>query len=236
MAGCSHYNTLEVRRASRSKEKARNVFAQNNVPHAKGAIFFNPYKAYKFVKLNGYPVVIKPNVSGYSRGSYFPINSHSELFSAIVKAKIWWPTTVIEQYLLGKNYRVVATNEKLGSVIQRYPPFIIGNGKDSVSTLIDQENVIREQMKLFPVMYPIKKSPLVIKHLKKQNLTLDDVPEEGNKIELFYRVALAPGGIVETVDQASITADNKKLFIDVVNMFGANVLGIDVSTNKSVFL
>ena len=234
MAGCSHYNTLEVRRASRSKEKARVMFANNNVPHARGDVFFNPYAAYKFVKQHGFPVVIKPNVSGYSRGSYFPINSYGDLFSAIAKAKLWWPTTVIEQYLLGKNYRVVATNEKLGSVIQRYPPFVIGNGKDTISTLIDQENAVREEMDLFPTMYPIKKDGLVLNHLKKHGRTLEDIPEQGQHVELFYRVALAPGGIVEIVDQDTITPANKKLFIDVVNMFGANVLGIDVIFEKGI--
>ncbi len=210
------------------------MFAKHNVPHAKGAVFFNPYVAYKFVKQHGFPVVIKPNVSGYSRGSYFPITSYSELFSAIAKAKLWWPTTVIEQYLLGKNYRVVATDKELGSVIQRYPPFVIGDGKTTISTLIDQENAIREQMGLFPTMYPIKKDKLVINHLKKQNLNLGDIPESGQHVELFYRVALAPGGVVEIVDQSTITAANRQLFIDVVNMFDANVLGIDVIFEKGI--
>ena len=228
MHGCTSYNTLEVRKGCRSKAQARAVFAKNRVPHAQGMIFFLPWKVPAFVRRCGFPVVVKPNVSGYSRGSYFPINNYRELWRGIVLAKAWWPTTVIEQYLRGANYRVLATGEKLVSVIRRYPPFVVGNGIDTIAALIDAENKVRAKMKLHPTIYPIAKSKLVIAHLKKQNLTLDSIPPRDMQIELFHRVALAPGGVVETIDQKTISPDNAKLFTTVVGMFNANLLGIDV--------
>jgi len=228
MHGCTSYNTLEVRKGCRSKAQARAVFAANHVPHARGMVFLLPRKVRGFVKAHGFPVVVKPNVSGYSRGSYFPIGSFPELWRGILLAKAWWPTTVIEQYLAGANYRVLATGDRLVSVIRRYPPFVTGNGKDSIDALIDAENRIRARMKLHPVIFPISKSKLVTAHLKRRNLTLDSVPAKDERVELFHRVALAPGGIVETIDQQTIAADNAALFKDVVRMFNANLLGIDV--------
>jgi len=50
MDGCSSYNPLSVRKASRSKKQARDMFQQHDIPHAKGTTFFSPYTAYKFVK------------------------------------------------------------------------------------------------------------------------------------------------------------------------------------------
>lgn len=228
MHGCTSYNTLEVRKNCRSKAQARAVFAANHVPHARGMVFFLPWKVRGFIKAHGFPVVVKPNVSGYSRGSYFPINNFAELWRGIVLAKAWWPSTVIEQYLAGANYRVLATGEKLVSVIRRYPPFVTGNGEDSIDKLIDAENRIRARMKLHPVIFPISKSKLVTAHLKKHGMTLDSVPAKDRRVELFHRVALAPGGIVETIDQSTIAADNAALFKNVVRMFNANLLGIDV--------
>lgn len=228
MHGCTNYNALEVRKGCRSKAQARAVFAANGVPHARGLIFLAPWKAYRFVKEHGYPVVVKPNVGGYSRGSYFPINNRTELNRGIFWAKAWWPTTVIEQYLTGANYRVLTTGEHLISVIRRYPPFVVGNGRDAIGVLIDAENKIRAEMKLHPTIFPLNKSEQVIAHLKKHNLGLDSVPSEGQHVELFHRVALAPGGVVETIDQDTIAPDNVALFTAVVKMFGANVLGIDV--------
>ena len=234
MHGCSNYNSLEVRKSCRSKAQGRAVFAKNNVPHARGLIFFSPWQARQFTQEHGFPLVVKPNVSGYSRGSYFPINSYGELYKAILFAKAWWPKTVVEQYLKGSNYRVLATNNELVSVIRRYPPFVIGNGQDSIATLIDNENSIRKEMQLLPTIFPIAKNAQVIQHLKKQKLTLNSVPVQGTVIELFHRVALAPGGVIETIDQNTVAEDNKTLFMEVVRMFNANVLGIDVIFEKGI--
>ncbi len=234
MHGCSNYNSLQIRKGCRSKAQSRAIFAKNGVPHARGLIFFWPWRAHKFAKQHGFPLVVKPNVSGYSRGSYFPINRYGELHKAIFWAKVWWPVTVIEQYLKGANYRVLATGHGLVSVIRRYPPSVTGNGKDSIATLIDNENNIRREMKLHPTIFPIAKSAQVIKHLKKQTLTLDSVPAQGKQVELFHRVALAPGGVIETIDQNTIAEDNRTLFMEVVKMFGANVLGIDVIFEQGI--
>jgi len=137
MAGCSNYNSLQVRKASRSKQQARKMFAQHDIPHAKGAIFVNPYTAYRFAQEHGFPICIKPNVSGFSRGSHFPITNFKQLWKAALLVKVWWPTSIIEQYLEGANYRVLATEKDMVSVIRRYPPFVDGNGRDMIGRLID---------------------------------------------------------------------------------------------------
>ena len=234
MHGCSNYNSLAVRKSCRSKAQGRNVFAQNDIPHARGLIFLWPWQAHAFAKQHGFPLVIKPNVSGYSRGSYFPINSYTELWKAIALAKLWWPTTVIEEYLEGANYRVLGTDHSLISVIRRYSPFVIGNGKDTIDTLIDEENRVRGEMKLYPVIYPLNKEEPVQKHLVKQKLNLQSVPADGEHIELFHRVALAPGGVVEIIDQSTIPEINRALFHRVVKVFDANVFGIDVIFEKGI--
>lgn len=234
MNGCSSYNNLDVRKSCRSKEQARAVFNKGNVPHAKGLIFLNPLSAHRFAKQHGFPLVIKPNVSGYSRGSYFPINNFIELWKAIFLAKIWWPTTVVEQYLKGCNYRVVAIKGELMSVIERYPPTVTGDGIHTISELIDEENQIRKSMQLHPCIYPISKNEQTISFLKKSNYTLESIPAKDEDVILFYRISLAPGGTVRTIDKNSIPEVNKQLFLDVLDMFDANILGIDVIFEKGI--
>ena len=234
MHDCSNYNTLAVRKSCRSKAQGRAVFAAHGLPHARGRKFVWPWTAHRFATRHGFPLVVKPNVSGYSRGSYFPISSYGELWTATLRAKRWWPTTMVEQYLEGANYRVLATDSKLISVIRRYPPFVIGNGSDTIEKLIDTENRVREEMALYPVMHPIGKGEAVKAHLKKQGFGLDSVPADGETVEVFHRVALAPGGVVETVDRNSIPAENREFFYSVVRAFGANVFGIDVIFEKGI--
>ncbi len=234
MDGCSAYNSLEVRKSCRSKEQARSVFAAGQVPHAKGLIFLNPFKAQQFAKQHGFPLVIKPNVSGFSRGSHFPITSYKELWKAIFLAKLWWPTTVVEQYLEGSNYRVVVAQGKIMSVLQRYSPFVTGNGTDNISTLIDRENSIRDEMGLYPCIHPLQKGAVTQQFLKKINYTLKSVPADGEVVTLFYRISLAPGGVVRTIEKQTIPEANQALFKDVLSMFDANILGIDVIFEKGI--
>lgn len=234
LAGCSNYNSLAVRRGCRTKLQGRIVFAKNRIPHAPGRVFFWPREARKFAREQGFPLVIKPNVSGFSRGSYFPINSMGEMYKAIFWAKFWWPTTVVEGYLLGANYRVLSCRDSITSVIRRYPPTVRGNGIDSIETLIDAENRIRADMKLHPVMYPIQKSGKLLKHLARQGMTFASIPEKGRLVELFHRVALATGGVVETIDKSLVHEKNRQLFMKVVDLFDANLLGIDAIFEKGI--
>lgn len=204
------------------------MFARHDIPHAKGTLFINPLKAHRFAKTHGFPLCIKPDVSGFSRGSHFPINNYRDLWKAALLVKVWWPTSVVEQYLLGSNYRVLATDKQLVSVIRRYPPFVDGNGQDNIAKLIDDENATRKAMGLHPTIYPISKSSAVLGFLRKQGKNLDTVPEDGERVYTFNRVALAPGGVVEIIDQSKIPAANKELFLHIIKAFDARLFGIDV--------
>lgn len=234
MNDCSSYNSLEVRRGCRSKEQARAIFADNRVPHAKGLVWLNPWKAHQFAKRHGFPLVIKPNVGGFSRGSHFPINDFRSLWKAALLVKIWWPTSVVEQYLLGANYRVLSTRDQIISVIRRYPPFVDGDGTRSISELIDEENRVRKTMQLLPTIHTIQKNEPVVQYLRKQGLALSSVPANDQRVYLYHRVALAPGGVVEVVPQDHIPAANLNLFKEIVGHFNANLLGIDVIFEEGI--
>lgn len=234
MDGCSNYNSLKVRKSCRSKEQARNKFKQAGIDHAQGVIFFNPFKAIKFAQEHGFPLVIKPNVSGFSRGSHFPINNYAELWKAIFFAKCWWPFTVVEQYLQGHNYRVVVANGEVMSVLERYAPFVIGDGESTIAQLIDIENSVRETMGLYPCMHPLPKGSQTISFIKKSGYKLQSVLEKGQQVTLFYRISLAPGGVVEVIDKATLPESNRRLFEKVLTLFEANILGIDVIMEKGI--
>lgn len=232
--GCSSYNSLQVRKSCRSKAQAREVFARNEIPHAEGAIFFSPWKAHRFARKHGFPLVIKPNVSGFSRGSHFPINNFRQLWKAALMVKIWWPMSVVEKYLQGKNYRVLVGNHAIISVIRRYPPFVTGDGLSDIASLINQENKIREEMKLYPVIQAIPKTRQIKRYLKRQGLSLSSIPDKGQQVVLFNRISLAPGGVVETIAIDQLPSVNRALFLHILKLFQANILGIDVIMEEGI--
>ena len=87
MPGCSNYNPLEVRKGSRSKRQAREQFARHGIPHAKGEVFASPFRAMRFAREHGFPLCVKPNVGGFSRGSHFPIENMAQLRRAAFAVK-----------------------------------------------------------------------------------------------------------------------------------------------------
>jgi D-alanine-D-alanine ligase-like ATP-grasp enzyme len=234
LGGCSSYNSLAVRKSCRTKLQARTVFAQNDIPHARGTIFLSPLKAYRFARQHGFPLVIKPDVSGFSRGSYFPITTFGELWKAAFLVKVWWPYSVIERYLEGANYRVTVVNGKIMSIIRRYPPFVDGDGSASISELIDRENAVRQEMQLYPVIHPIPKDGKIKRHLKKKGLSLASIPASGVRVTLFNKIALAPGGVVEVIDQETVPEENKQLFLKILKLFEANIFGIDAIFEQGI--
>lgn len=236
LGGCSSYNSLATRKSCRSKKQAREVFAASDIPHAKGDIFYGPFKAFTFAKKYGFPLCIKPNVSGFSRGSHFPITTNAELLKAVFQAKIWWPSSVVEQYLEGRNYRVVVVEDTIMSVIRRYPPFVTGDGSSTIAELIDRENDLRLKMSLYPVIHPILKNRAVARFIRKKNLTFSSVPAADEMVVLFNRISLAPGGVIETIDKKSVHPDNVVLFVKLIPLFAANILGIDAIFEKGIEL
>ncbi len=234
LSGCSDYNPLKIRRACRSKAQARMAFKENNFPYAQGEIFINPISAFKFAKKNGFPLVVKPNVGGFSRGAYFPINTYMQLAKASLSVKKWWLVSIVEKYLLGKNYRIVMTKFGVMSILRRYPPFVIGDNVSDIDKLIDNENQVRKKMDLLPIIKPIPKNLAIKQYLKKQQMNLSSIPNVGQKVYLHHKISLKLGSSVEVIDKKILTKQNRQDLKKILNFFDANILGIDVICKQGI--
>jgi len=234
LGGCSNYNSLATRKSCRSKKQAREAFLDNDIPHAKGKIFYGLFAPFLFARRHGFPLVVKPNVSGFSRGSYFPITTYGQLLKAVFLVKVWWPSSVVEQYLEGRNYRIVVVKDEIMSVIRRYPPFITGDGQSTIEELIDRENEIRQTMGLLPTIHLLAKNSNALRFLREKNLSLASVPKDGEQVTLYNRIALAPGGVVETIDKRNLHPKNRQLLLKIPSLFQANILGIDAIFAKGI--
>jgi D-alanine-D-alanine ligase-like ATP-grasp enzyme len=234
LSGCSDYNSLQVRSACRSKTQARLAFEKNNLPYAQGINFINPMDAFKFSDKHGFPLVVKPNVGGFSRGAYFPIENKTQLLRAVIGVKKWWPVSIIESYLWGSNYRVVVTKQGVMSVLRRYPPFVIGDGVQTIESLIDAENITRIEMELDPITKKIPKNLAIKNHLKKQNLNLKTVLEKQQLVYLHHKIALKLGSSVEVIEKTKLPKENIDDLLKILHFFDANILGIDVICEKGI--
>lgn len=234
LSDCSDYNTLAVRRACRSKDQARQAFKKNKLPYAQGRTFISPISAFKFAQQYGFPLVVKPNVGGFSRGAYFPIKNKTQLLKAAINVKKYWAVSMIEKYLLGKNYRVVMTKFGVMSILRRYPPFVIGDAQKNIGTLIDEENLIRKKMNLAPVTQPIPKNYAIKRHLKAQNMSFTSVPDANEKIYLHHKISLKLGSSVKAIETSALSHNNQQDLQLILKFFDANILGIDLICQQGI--
>ena len=114
------------------------------------------------------------------------------------------------------------------SILRRYPPFVIGDGKSNIEELIAMENQKRKEMKLYPIVKDIPINNPINNYLKNQSLSLDSVIDENKKVYLHNKISLKMGSSVEIIEKDRLSSSNKEKLIKLLNSVNANILGIDV--------
>ena len=93
---------------------------------------------------------------------------------------------LLQQYISGKDHRVIYLDGEILTAYERIPPKITGNGELTINELIHQnfENLDIDK---------------ITTYLKQQNLTLDSVLPQGKEFELLPTANIATGGFVRQV-------------------------------------
>ena len=110
----------------------------HNIPVAKGSKVKNIINLLKEAEYIGYPLVMKPQYGNKGNGVILNIKNEKELLVAYKKLKEDFKDLIIEKYYKGKDYRVCVVNYKVVAVSLRMPPFVVGNGINRISDLINK--------------------------------------------------------------------------------------------------
>jgi D-alanine-D-alanine ligase-like ATP-grasp enzyme len=133
------------------------------------------------------PLVVKP-ADGYQANNVFInittqeayISSVHKIFEDSGQEKV---DILVEEMFRGDEYRILATQKKILSVIQRIPANVEGDGKSSIQQLIQIKN--KQPLRVsMPTYHEIVVDGVVKEHLKEKNMTLDTVLPAGEQIFL----------------------------------------------------
>ena len=122
------------------KMLTKELLRTQSIPVAKGSKVKNVINLLKEAEEIGYPVVLKPQYGNKGKGVILNLKSEKELLDAYRKIKDKFKDIIIEKYHKGKDFRVCVVNYKVVAVSLRIPPFVIGNGKDTIFELINKLN------------------------------------------------------------------------------------------------
>lgn len=197
------------------------------VPVPNGAVCLSVQEAVKCAHDLRYPVVVKPK-SG-NKGKYVSVNirNEEELSKAFAEAKKFGPEVIVEEYIPGKDYRVLVVNGKVTAVAERKPPQVKGDGRHTVLELINLENLntLRGDDHEKPLT-KIRIDDQVLPNLARRGFDLDSIPAPGETIILRANSNLSTGGTARDCTDV-IHPCNKKLAELAVKTIGLDIAGVD---------
>ena len=209
----------------------KDILNTQGIPVAQGAKVKNIINLLKEAENIGYPVVLKPQYGNKGNGVILNIKNEKDLLLSYNKLKNKFKDLLVEKYYVGKDYRVCVINNKVIAVALRLPPFIIGNGKDTILNLIKKvnSNPLRGEDHEKPLT-KIKIDEEVLECITKQNKSLMYIPLESEKIYLRKNANLSTGGIaIDCTDK--ICNENIELCLRVSKTLNLDICGIDICTN-----
>ncbi|HHU31650.1 MAG TPA: cyanophycin synthetase [Clostridia bacterium] len=212
------------------KMLTKKLLGEAGIPIPQGCITENLEEALLEAKSFGRAVVIKPCNGNQGKGVVLNLQTPQEITAAFQVAKNYSNQILVEEHITGRHYRVLVVNGKIAAVAERKPTYVIGDGQHTIKELINIIN--QDPARGIGHEKPLTKisiDPELILVLTKQGLSLDYIPEEGEKVNLRENANLSTGGVAIDVTD-SIHKHNAELVLRAVDIIGLDVAGVDLVT------
>lgn len=207
------------------------TMVSNKIPKH-DSVFQNTLEAgLDFSRTVGFPVVLKPN--NLSQGRLVFIANSEEEYRYYSKTILDTSDSFqVQRYYSGNDYRVVILNGEVLSAYQRKPFHVIGNGKSSIIDLIRDKQCLFQSIGRDTV---IDESDIRIAHkLRRQNLSFEDVPQDGKVVFLQDISNLSAGGeTIELTDSIHHSFRNlcKAIACDMnLELCGIDIIATDITS------
>ena len=225
---------------ARDKDYAKFFMKERGYPVAEGKTVFSDAWA-KAIKSNnkiptgikyaeklGYPLIIKPNSKSQGVGVTLVLNKF-ELASGLKEIFKGDKIAIIEQYLPGRDYRIVVLDKEIISAYERLPLSVIGDGKSSIFKLLKQKQrsfiITGRDTK---INFDDRRIKLKLKHF---GHTLNTILPKGEKIFLLDNANLSTGG--DSIDVTNnIHVGFRKIAVNLSRDMGLRIVGVDIMITK----
>lgn len=177
----------------------------------------------------GWPVVVKPADRERSIGVTASIANEAGLLAGYDKARAVSANILVERHVAGVCHRIFVVGDKVFYAVRRIPKRVVGNGRDSIATLVEDLNT---RVDLLPPWKPFPPYPLdalALECLATDGFTPESVPDDGQSA--FLRPIATPewGGQIDDLTKA-MHPDNAALAIAATHLFDLTVAGVDLMT------
>ncbi|AKZ63234.1 cyanophycin synthetase [Herbaspirillum hiltneri N3] len=206
---------------SRDKDLTKTLLQSCGVAIPEGRIVDSPADAWEAAEDIGLPVVVKPSDANHGRGVFIDLNTQAEVETAYKAALEEGSSVLVERFIRGNEHRLLIVGGKLAAAARGEPIFVVGDGKSTISQLIDVVNQDPrrgdlEEHPLNPVI--LDREPAARLELERQGLTADSVPPNGKKVLLLRNGNVA----IDVTDQVHPS-------VAATAALAARVVGLDIA-------
>jgi glutathione synthase/RimK-type ligase-like ATP-grasp enzyme len=210
---------VATRRVTHNKYLSQNILKAHGIP-APNAKIFSSTDADKILDYaeKHRPVVIKPVKGSRSVGVTVNPQNADEIRQAV--SAIQNDNVMVEQFIHGNSYRILIYNDKIVDVLRWLPPYVTGNGLDSLFDLVEVKNEYYRRNNLYSIHIDFD-------YLADQGVDMGFVPEKGRNVSLHPSHEHYVGGEPVRVNLATIHPDNREMFVKVAKVSGLALAGLD---------
>ncbi|MGE3974829.1 MAG: cyanophycin synthetase [Bdellovibrionales bacterium] len=213
---------------AQDKNLTKQLLENAGIKVPKGFVVRSEQEALQALEDFGGAVAVKPLDAQQGRGITLNVTTPEQIKKAFSFAQKIRSSILVEQYLRGKDYRVLVVNQKVVAASQRLPPTVVGDNQLSIEQLIEKENLnpLRGSGHEMP-MTMIKIDEALRNFLNRKGLTLEDIPAKGESIVLRETANLSTGGYaIDVTDE--IHPDIRLLCERAAAAIALDVCGVDL--------
>lgn len=215
-----------------TKEVLRNF----KIPVPKSWLVRTPSEARKLILAKKlFPCVLKPAEGAHGYHVYANIESFKE-FNELLPLVFTRPrehsNILIEEYIKGKDYRLLVVGDKVSATMERIPAHVVGNGRSNIRQLIQEFNrnpLVGEKYEKplckIIINYEVKRN------LKKLGKKFTSIPQKEEKIFLRQNANISTGGIGKDATD-EVCQSVKELAIRATKAIGMVISGVDIIYNE----
>jgi len=220
-------NSIAVGIAS-DKQLTKTLLEQAGCPVPAGATVTRLDEAQRVARRLSGPATIKPLDANQGKGVTTVCATPEEVERAFEHARKYSRHVIVEEYLAGRDYRVLVTGDRIAAASWRRPPGVTGDGHSTVRELVEIENRNPARGEGHTnILTKIPMDDLAAAILAKQGYDFDSVLPIGVSVDLRGNANLSTGGTAEDVTDL-LPEETRDICIRAARTIGLDVAGIDI--------
>ena len=211
-----------------NKQLTKYILSEHQLPVPYGKVVYSEISAQMVANQVGVPVVIKPFDGNQGKGVHLNLRDSEEIKSAYQDASKYSNGMIVEQYVAGRDFRILVVGDKVTAVSERIPASVTGDGKHTIRELVD---IINEDPNRGDQheksLTKIRLDEVSISLLEKNGMSPGTILSSGQIALLRENGNISTGGTaIDCTD--SIHPMNAEIAVRAAKAIGIDIAGIDI--------